>query len=89
MSTLTPITDRILCEEVEAPKETKMGILLPDSAKNKEVIKRAKVIAVGKEVKNCKPGDTVFFGQYAYLDIEFEGKSLWITRDFEIDAVLG
>ena len=55
---LQPLADRIVAKPVEPETKTASGILLPDAAKEKTQI--AEVIAVGKEVKEVKVGDTEY-----------------------------
>ena len=51
-----PLADRIVLEQLEQEEQTKSGIILPDSAQEKP--KMAKVLAVGKDVKEVKEDNT-------------------------------
>lgn len=57
---LVPLADRIVARPMEAETKTASGIIIPDSAKEKP--KMAEVLAVGKEVKEVKEGDTILHG---------------------------
>jgi chaperonin GroES len=90
-----PLEDRILIKPLEAEEKTSGGILLPDSAKEKQ--QRGKVIAVGagklldsgeRAGVSVKAGDTVVFGKYAGTEIKIAGVEHQIMREAEILAVL-
>lgn len=60
----TPITDNVVVEVV-VPVVTKGGIYIPEQLRGQERDKIAKVIAVGKDVKNFKIGEYVMVGPSA------------------------
>ena len=92
---LKPLQDRVIVKQSEAEEQTKSGILLPDSAKEKPT--RGKVIAVGpgKLDDKGKPmeiglrvGDTVYYGKYSGTDVEIDGQKLVILRESDVLGVL-
>ncbi|MCE7936408.1 co-chaperone GroES [Candidatus Saccharibacteria bacterium CPR2] len=63
MSTkIKPLADRIVAEQVEAEAKTASGLYLPDNAQEKPDV--AKVLAVGKDVKEVKVGDKIVYKTY-------------------------
>ncbi|RMG09018.1 MAG: co-chaperone GroES [Planctomycetota bacterium] len=90
-----PLEDRVLIKPLEAEEKTSGGILLPDTAKEKQ--QRGKVIAVGegklldsgeRAPVSVKEGDVVVFGKYAGTEIKIDGEEHQIMRESEILAVL-
>lgn len=55
--------DKIVAKKIESSTKTTSGFYLPDSAK--EDVKVAEVVAVGKDVKEVKTGDQVFYSNYS------------------------
>ncbi|QQS26996.1 co-chaperone GroES [bacterium] len=83
---LQPLADRIVMEQLDAEEKTASGIVLPDSAKEKP--KMAKVLAVGKEVKEVKTGDTVLYKSYGPDDVKVDGKDYLIGKEEDLLAVV-
>jgi len=84
---ITPLGDRVLVEPTVADEKTPSGIIIPDSAAEKQNI--GKVIAVGdlEEIKNIKVGDTVLFG-YSYEIAKSGGKEYYIISSKDLFAVI-
>lgn len=83
---IQPIGDRILVEPLEAETKTAGGIIIPDTAKSKP--QRAKIIAIGGAVteKGFEVGDTVLYGKFVGVEVEFEGKKLLILPTADVLA---
>lgn len=90
-----PLDDRVLIKPLEAEETTSGGIVLPDSAKEKQ--QRGEVVAVGagklldtgdRATLSVKVGDRVIFGKYAGTEIKIGGTEHQIMREHEILAVL-
>ncbi len=90
---LRPLQDRILVQRVEEETQTKGGIIIPDTAKEKPA--EGKVVAVGngkvgddgKRVPvELKAGDRILFGKYSGTEVKIEGDEHLIMRE---DDVLG
>jgi len=91
-----PLADRVLIEVLEAEEQTKSGIVLPDTAKEKP--QQGKVLAVGEgkslengEVKklSVKKGNVVVFSKYAGTEVrDDEGKEYLILREDDILAIV-
>jgi chaperonin GroES len=92
---LTPLHDRVIVKRIEEKESVKGGIIIPDSAKEKQ--QEGEVIAVGpgKREKDglhpldVKVGDRVLFGKYGGTEIKIEEQELLILREEEILAKLG
>ena len=93
MSTLKPISDRVIVRAVTAEEKTAGGIVLPDTAKEKP--QQGEVIAAGpgKLLDNgklspmdVKPGDRVYYGKYSGTEVKLNGQELVVLRQ---DDILG
>ncbi|MBU0683902.1 MAG: co-chaperone GroES [Candidatus Omnitrophota bacterium] len=91
-----PLGDRVLVEVLEAQETTKGGIVLPDTAKEKQ--QEAKVIAVGKgKVSDdgkiispeVKEGDIILFGKYSGTELKVDNKDLLMLREEDILGIVG
>ena len=96
MAELKPLNDRVVVERSEAEEKTAGGIVLPDTAKDKQ--KEGKVLAVGPgrslddggvAPPEVKVGDRVVFGAYGGTEVKLDGKEVLILSESEILAVLG
>lgn len=70
---IQPLADFVVAQQEEAESKTASGLYLPEGAKEKPKI--AKVLAVGKEVKDLKVGDRIIYGGYGNEDIKYDGKA--------------
>ena len=91
---IRPLQDRIVVKRLEGEKQTKGGIIIPDSAKEKPI--EGKVVAVGngKVLKDgkvrpvdVKVGDTVLFGKYSGTEIKIDGEEHVLLREDDVLAV--
>ncbi len=85
MKELQPINQNVLLEltEDKAEQTTASGIIIPDSAKEKQEV--AKVVAVSNiENAEIAPGDEVLYKQYAGTEIDFNGKKYLLLPYSEI-----
>jgi len=89
---LTPLHDRVVVKRIEEKESIRGGIIIPDSAKEKQ--QEGEVIAVGSGKRekgelvplDVKPGDRVLFGKYSGTEIKIEDEELLILREEEILA---
>ena len=88
-----PLGDRILLKQLEAQEQTKGGIVLPDTVKEKP--QEGEIIAVGEGKKNpegkvialsLKVGDKILYGKYSGTEVVIDGDDYLIIRE---DDVLG
>jgi chaperonin GroES len=83
---LHPLADRIVAKPVEAETKTPGGILLPDQAKEKTQV--AKVLAVGKDVKEVKVGDNIVHTEYGPNRFKQGSEELLIVKEEDVLAVV-
>jgi chaperonin GroES len=94
---LQPLEDRVVIKPVEEEEKTASGIVLPDTAKEKQV--KGEVVAVGEgkwddEGKHripvdVKVGDIVIYGKYSGTEYKDNGEDFLIVRAGEILAKIG
>ena len=92
---LRPLHDRVLVKRLEEQEQSRGGIIIPDSAKEKP--QQAEVVAVGNGKLNdegkiiplvVKAGDRILFGKYGGSEIRVDGQDYLILREDEILGVL-
>ena len=94
-SKIQPLGDRVLVEPLEAEDKTSGGIIIPDTAKEKQ--QRGKVIAVGKGRVNeegkvtpleVKANDLVLFGRYSGSEIKVGASDYLIIKEDDILGII-
>jgi len=92
---LKPLGDRVLCRRSEAEETVKGGIILPDSAVQKQ--ETAEVIAVGEGKKDkqgnvlpmpVKEGDTILMDKYSGQEVTLDDEKFVIVRADDIVAII-
>jgi len=89
-----PHHDRLIVKRLEE-EETKGGIIIPDTAKEKPI--EGKVIAVGKgKIKEdgtkipmeVKKGDRILFAKYADTEVKIDGEEHLIMKEDDVIAII-
>ena len=92
---IQPLADRVIVEPLEAEEKTASGIVIPDTAKEKQ--QKGKIIAVGKGKTDkdgkltpleVRPNDNVIFGRYSGTEIKIDGTDYLILREEDILGVI-
>jgi chaperonin GroES len=87
---IKPLADRVLIEPLPAETTTASGLIIPDSAKEKQ--QKGTVLAVGNGTKDepmtVKVGDIVLYGKYAGTELVLEGTEYLIMRESDILAIV-
>jgi chaperonin GroES len=92
---IQPLGDRVLVEPLKEEAQTKGGIIIPDTAKEKP--QQGKVIAVGtgklddsgnKIAFNVKAGDLVLMPKYGGTEVKIDGKEFQILREEDILGII-
>ncbi|MGH7197121.1 MAG: co-chaperone GroES [Candidatus Omnitrophota bacterium] len=91
-----PLGDRVLVLPLEAEEKTAGGIVIPDTAKEKQ--QKGKIIAVGKGRVNedgkvvpleVKVNDQVLFGRYSGTEVKVGASEYLIIKEDDILAIIG
>ena len=92
---LKPLGDRVIVKPAEAETETKSGLVIPDTAKEKP--QRGEVVAAGpgkrddagnRVALDVAVGDVVVYGKYGGQDIKVDGVEYKILEERDIYAVV-
>jgi chaperonin GroES len=89
-----PLADRVVVRSLEDAEQTRGGLFIPDSAKEKP--QQGEIVAVGpgrfdegKRVPmDLKVGDKVLYGKYSGTEVTIDGEQLLILRESDVLAVL-
>ena len=90
-----PLHDRILIKRIEEKETAKGGIIIPDSAKEKQ--QEGEVLAVGHGRKteegkiiplDVKAGDRILFGKYSGTEIKIDNEDVLILKEDEVLGVI-
>ena len=93
---LKPLGNRVVAQRLEEKESIKGGIIIPDSAKQKQEM--AKVIAVGpgKTTENdklipveVKIGDVILMDKYAGQEVTVDDEEYIIVKSDDIVATIG
>ena len=92
---IQPLADRVLVEPLEAEEKTAGGIVIPDTAKEKQ--QKGKVVAVGKgritedgkvTPLEVKVNDQVLFGRYSGTEVKVGAGDYLIIKEDDILAII-
>jgi chaperonin GroES len=87
MSTpLQPLGDYVVAQGEEAETKTASGLYLPEKATEKP--KTAKVVAVGKEVKQVKVGDRIVYKSYSTTEVKVGKEDYILVKEEDILATV-
>jgi len=93
---LHPLGDRIVVKAVEQESQTKSGIYIPDSAKERP--QEGNVIAVGpgrlnddgtRLTMDVAVGDSVIYSKFAGTEFEEDGEEYLIMKETDVLAKVG
>ena len=92
---IQPLADRVLVEPLEAEEKSAGGIVIPDTAKEKQ--QKGKVIAVGKGRVNeegkltpleVKVNDQILFGRYSGTEVKVGASDYLIIKEDDILGII-
>lgn len=90
-----PLHDRVLVKRVEGEEKTAGGIIIPDTAQEKQ--SQGIVVAVGEGKRDdqgnrialdVKADDRIIFGKYAGTEVKVGGDELLILREDDIQGII-
>ncbi len=83
---LQPLADWVVAEQEEAVTKTPSGLYLPDKAAEKPKI--AKVIKIGKKVKEVKPGERIVYKSYSTTELKLDNTEYILVKEEDILATV-
>jgi chaperonin GroES len=89
-----PLVDRVVVRSLEETTQTRGGLFIPETAKEKP--QQGEIVAVGpgrfdegKRVPmDVKVGDKVLYGKYSGTEVTIEGEKLLILAESDVLAVI-
>lgn len=83
---IQPLADYVVAVGEEAETKTASGLYLPEKAAEKPKV--AKVVAVGKEVKQVKVGDRILYKSYSTTDVKVETEEYILVKEEDVLATV-
>lgn len=84
--TPNPLRDYVVCKAEEAESKTKSGLYIPGNAQEKPRI--AKVLSVGKDVKELKVDDRIVYKTYSTTEIKSDGEEFILVKEEDVLATV-
>ena len=90
-----PLGDRVLVKRVEEETNTKGGIIIPDTAKEKP--QEGEIVAAGPGARDdngkvqpleLKAGDKILFGKWSGTEVKVDGEDLLIMKESDVLGVI-
>ncbi len=83
---IQPLADYVVAQSEEAESKTASGLYLTQTAQEKP--KTAKVVAVGKAVKEIKTGDKIIYKSYSTTDVKVDKEEYILVKEEDILATV-
>ena len=83
---ISPLGDNIVAQTEEVTSKTASGLYIPESATEKPKV--AKVVAVGKLVKEVKVGDKIVYKSYSTTDVKVGTAEYIIVKEEDVLATV-
>jgi chaperonin GroES len=83
---IQPLADYVVSQTEAAQAKTASGLYLPDNAQEKPKI--AKVLAIGKDVKQIKVGDKILYKTYSTTDVKVGSEEYILVKEEDILATV-
>jgi chaperonin GroES len=80
------LADWVVAEQEEAVTKTASGLYLPEKAAEKPKI--AKVVKIGKSVKEIKAGDRIVYKNYSTTEVTVNDKEYILVKEEDILATV-
>jgi chaperonin GroES len=81
---ITPLADYVAASQEEVKSQTASGLYLPESATEKPKV--AKIVAVGKDVKELKVGDRIVYKSYGTTDVTIDKQDYLLIKEEDVLA---
>jgi len=83
---IQPLADYVVSQAEEAKSKTASGLYLPNNAQEKP--KTAKVLAVGRDVKQIKVGDKILYKSYSTTEVRVADEDYILVKEEDILATV-
>jgi len=86
MAKIQPLADYVVAQAEEAEQKTASGLYLME--KSQEKPKTAKVVAVGKDVKQLGLGDRIIYKSYSTTDVKVGKEDYILVKEEDVLAIV-
>ncbi len=83
---IQPLAEYVVAVSEEPETKTASGLYLPDKAAEKPKV--AKVVSVGKDVKQIKAGDRIIYKSYSTTDVKLGNDEYILVKEEDILATV-
>jgi chaperonin GroES len=83
---IKPLSDYLVAQQESPEIKTASGLFLTENAQEKPKV--AKVMAVGKDVKQLKVGDRIIYKSYSSTDVKHEGSEYILVKEEDVLATV-
>lgn len=83
---IQPLADYVVAQQEAASNKTASGLYLPDNAQEKPKI--AKILAVGKAVKQLKVGDRIIYKGYSTTEVKHDHEEYILVKEEDVLATV-
>ena len=83
---IQPLAEYVVAQSEEAETKTASGLYLPDKAAEKPKV--AKVLAVGKDVKQIKTGDRIIYKSYSTTEVKMGADEYILVKEEDVLATV-
>lgn len=83
---IQPLADYVVAQAEEAASKTASGLYLPDNAQEKPKI--AKVLSVGKDVKQVNSGDRIIYKSYSTTEVKIGTDDYILVKEEDVLATI-
>lgn len=81
-----PLGKRVLVERIPELSETKGGILIPNTFREKPM--EGTIVSIGEDVKHVKPRDRILHAKYSGVDIKFRNVDYLILTEEDVLGII-
>lgn len=83
---INPLGDYVVAVAEEAESKSASGLYLPEAAKEKP--KTAKIVAIGKAVRELKVGERIIYKSYSNTDVKVGKTEYILVREEDVLATV-
>jgi len=92
---IRPLQDRVIVKRGAEEEQTKGGIIIPDTAKEKPLEGTVLAVGNGKVLEDgtvraldVKPGDRILFAKFAGSEVTLDGEEHLVVREEDILGII-
>ena len=85
-ATIQPLSDYVVAQGEEPETKTASGLYLPEKAAEKPKV--AKVLSVGKDVKQIKAGDRIVYKSYSTTEVKMGADEYILVKEEDVLATV-